>query len=360
MLLLRPPPQSAEGTLTAARISAAFHSGHASRLGKPYTRPAGREPPPPPPLMRTKSVAQRQETSWGFSTDGSTSSGPASMSRSSLCIDTSVPSAVSSLRAFGSIRISGGPVQRTKLLPDLPDPRLGCLFRLETGNPHAEPHDRQSPSGPLPRHIVSRRPRVPVAPLFHPASSRAEGAKSAAPTIVSQRVENNDLRPAWYVYLPVDPLQIMPRAGQIGRPGGHRGHCEQGQRTAIDQLRVALSRATETLAFVDVAGDEDAHALSADLFDDAAPYHADDLVEHLDAVDRDDHWEPRACDLPLNLLLIAGWQVVDLRRAAIDSLVRRMLRPHRAVAGHEAPVRRVRRADAPRCTRPARVAEHHT
>ena len=43
---------------------------------------------------------------------------------------------------------------------------------------------------------------------------------------------------------------------------------------------MALSRATETLAFVDVAGDDDAHALSADLLEDAAPYHADDLVEH--------------------------------------------------------------------------------
>ena len=41
------------------------------------------------------------------------------------------------------------------------------------------------------------------------------------------------------------------------------------QRTAIDQLRVALSRAAEALAFVDVAGDEDAHALSADLLEDA-------------------------------------------------------------------------------------------
>ena len=62
-------------------------------------------------------------------------SGKSGMRPSSLCIDNSVPSAVSSLRAFGSIRISGRPVRRTKLLPDLPDPRLGCLFRLETGNP---------------------------------------------------------------------------------------------------------------------------------------------------------------------------------------------------------------------------------
>ena len=55
---------------------------------------------------------------------------------------------------------------------------------------------------------------------------------------------------------------------------------EHEHRTAIDQLRVALSRATETLAFVDVAGDDDAHALSAELLKDAAPYDADDLVEH--------------------------------------------------------------------------------
>ena len=54
---------------------------------------------------------------------------------------------------------------------------------------------------------------------------------------------------------------------------------EQEHRTAIDQLRVALSRVTETLAFV-VAGDDDAHALSAELLEDAAPYHAGDLVEN--------------------------------------------------------------------------------
>ena len=34
---------------------------------------------------------------------------------------------------------------------------------------------------------------------------------------------------------------------------------EREHHTAIDQLRVALSRATESLAFVDVVGAEDAH-----------------------------------------------------------------------------------------------------
>ena len=77
------------------------------------------------------------------------------------------------------------------------------------------------------------------------------------------------------------PVRPAARAGIAGT-------ASRSNETAIDQLRVALSRATETLAFVDVAGDEDAHVLSADLLEDAAPYHADDLVEHLDAVDRDD------------------------------------------------------------------------
>lgn len=51
--------------------------------------------------------------------------------------------------------------------------------------------------------------------------------------------------------------------------GTSRALREQEHQAAIDQLRVALSRATEALAFVDVAGDEDAHALSADLLEDA-------------------------------------------------------------------------------------------
>ena len=72
---------------------------------------------------------------------------------------------------------------------------------------------------------------------------------------------------------------------------------EHEHRTAIDQLRVALSRATETLAFVDVAGDAEAHALSAELLEDAAPYDADDLVEHFaDDVPPDERVQARTHD----------------------------------------------------------------
>ena len=81
----------------------------------------------------------------------------------------------------------------------------------------------------------------------------------------------------------LDPGRVLARleaaTGAMASPTS-QALREHEHRTAIDQLRVALSRATETLAFVDVAGDDDAHALSAELLEDAAPYDADDLVEH--------------------------------------------------------------------------------
>ena len=55
---------------------------------------------------------------------------------------------------------------------------------------------------------------------------------------------------------------------------------EHEHRTAIDQFRVTLSRATESHVFVDVACDDDARGLSAELLEDAAPYDADDLIEN--------------------------------------------------------------------------------
>ncbi len=109
------------------------------------------------------------------------------------------------------------------------------------------------------------------------------------PAWVPERLRDMVLTPAdakgleyqWVCVL--DPGRVLAQledATGSMTTGASRALREQEHRTAIDQLRVALSRATETLAFVDVAGDEDAHALSADLLEDAAPYHADDLVEH--------------------------------------------------------------------------------
>ena len=55
---------------------------------------------------------------------------------------------------------------------------------------------------------------------------------------------------------------------------------QQARRTAIDHLRVTLSRATETLVFVDVAPGDRERALSLELLGDAAPYDPEDLVDH--------------------------------------------------------------------------------
>ena len=53
------------------------------------------------------------------------------------------------------------------------------------------------------------------------------------------------------------------------------------QRVAVDRLRVAVSRATETLAFVDVALSEDAMRLSRELLGTAVHCSAADLIDYL-------------------------------------------------------------------------------
>ena len=56
---------------------------------------------------------------------------------------------------------------------------------------------------------------------------------------------------------------------------------QPARRTAIDHLRVTLSRATETLVFVDVEAGDAELLESRDLLGDAAPYSAEDLLDHL-------------------------------------------------------------------------------
>ena len=56
---------------------------------------------------------------------------------------------------------------------------------------------------------------------------------------------------------------------------------EHMRRTAIDRLRVALSRPTDTLVFVDVDADDATLMFSRNLLGDAARFEPEDLVEHL-------------------------------------------------------------------------------
>ena len=57
------------------------------------------------------------------------------------------------------------------------------------------------------------------------------------------------------------------------------------RRTDIDRLRVAISRATENLAFIEVSPDDEARSLSVELLGDATVYSPDDLIEFLASAD---------------------------------------------------------------------------
>lgn len=84
----------------------------------------------------------------------------------------------------------------------------------------------------------------------------------------------------------LDPGRLLSRLALYDEGYGGDAELEQpARRTAIDHLRVTLSRATETLVFVDVEAEADDLARSRDLLGEAAPYDADDLVEHLTHAD---------------------------------------------------------------------------
>ena len=63
----------------------------------------------------------------------------------------------------------------------------------------------------------------------------------------------------------LDPGRVLARLEAVTHTSQALRNHEH--RTAIDQLRVALSRATETLAFVDVADNDDAYELSEGLLE---------------------------------------------------------------------------------------------
>lgn len=77
----------------------------------------------------------------------------------------------------------------------------------------------------------------------------------------------------------LDPGRFMLGTRPELREMGH-GPSEHAVRTRIDQFRVALSRATETLAFVDVDASEEARAMSRALLDRPVPCDPDDLLQH--------------------------------------------------------------------------------
>ena len=111
---------------------------------------------------------------------------------------------------------------------------------------------------------------------------------STKPKWLPKRLESMVLTPAeakgleYQTVCVLDPGRTL-RALQAEDDGyGRDAELDQpATRTAIDHLRVTLSRATETLVFIDVAADADAQIDSAEMLGDPAPYEPADLVEHL-------------------------------------------------------------------------------
>lgn len=79
----------------------------------------------------------------------------------------------------------------------------------------------------------------------------------------------------------LDPGRSLMRLGEAETVVWDTARLEEHmRRTAIDRLRVALSRPTETLVFVDVDADDTTLKISRQLLGDAARYEPEDLVEH--------------------------------------------------------------------------------
>ena len=84
----------------------------------------------------------------------------------------------------------------------------------------------------------------------------------------------------------LDPGPVLSSLSPGNRAYGMDVELDQpATRTAIDHLRVTLSRATETLVFIDVMGSEADLRLSQSLLEDPAPYNPDDLLDHLSHAD---------------------------------------------------------------------------
>ena len=85
---------------------------------------------------------------------------------------------------------------------------------------------------------------------------------------------------------PGSQLAELSRDDRTGNRSGHEEILEHSRRTKIDQLRVALSRATETLAFIDVAAKEDHLARSKELLGEHVPCDPSDLEQHFQKDER--------------------------------------------------------------------------
>lgn len=111
---------------------------------------------------------------------------------------------------------------------------------------------------------------------------------SAPPSWVPERLRDGVLTPAEAKGLEYQSVCLLDPGRLLSSLGTEETSYvidveldRQNRRTAIDHLRVALSRATETLAFIDVEAGEEDRERSLELLGNAAPYDGDDLLDHL-------------------------------------------------------------------------------
>ena len=112
-------------------------------------------------------------------------------------------------------------------------------------------------------------------------------ARNDRPSWVPEHLRNSVLTPAEAKGLEYQSVCLLDPGPLLSNLGSDEDEYvvdaeldRQARRTAIDHLRVTLSRATETLVFIDVDAADQEAALSLALLGDAAPYSAEDLLDH--------------------------------------------------------------------------------
>ncbi|MCY4594430.1 MAG: AAA family ATPase [Bryobacterales bacterium] len=83
----------------------------------------------------------------------------------------------------------------------------------------------------------------------------------------------------------LDPSRVLVKLDTLNEESLDTNVAQLEFRTVIDHFRVTLSRATETLVFIDTKPDDEQRLHSLHLLHDAAPYSAEDLLDHFTHAD---------------------------------------------------------------------------
>ena len=117
-------------------------------------------------------------------------------------------------------------------------------------------------------------------------------ARNELPAWVPERLRNSVLTPAeakgleYQSVCLLDPGVLLSHLHEEDQQYVVDAELDrQARRTAIDHLRVTLSRATETLVGIDVEATDEEKELSLALLGDAAPYSPEDLLDHFARAD---------------------------------------------------------------------------